>query len=257
MFTPCQELDALLADFVGTVRGILGDTFVGAYLQGSFALGAGDLHSDCDFIVATTALPSGATEAELRRLHAEIPTRPGHWTKHLEGSYADTTSLRASSGLGTRWLFCDHGHCELVWDTHCNSLHTRWILRNHGITLAGPPISGLVDAVPPQPMREAMRTMLPGLMDDLKTWARFDMAWAQRNAVTAYCRALFTLHTGQVASKRGALEWARDHLDPMWHPLLDQVIEDRVRGLDPADPPRPGSIDAMYAFAAYAKAFAD
>jgi hypothetical protein len=27
--------------------------------------------------------------------------------------------------------------------------------------------------------------MLPGLMDDLKTWARFDMAWAQRYAVTA------------------------------------------------------------------------
>ncbi|WP_063806822.1 aminoglycoside adenylyltransferase domain-containing protein [Streptomyces regalis] len=252
MFTPYRELDALLADFVGTVRGILGDTFVGAYLQGSFALGAGDLHSDCDFIVATTVLPSGAAEAELRRLHDAIPTRPGHWTKHLEGSYADTTSLRGAPGLGVRWLFCDHGHRELTWDTHCNSLHTRWILRNHGITVAGPPISGLVDEVPPQPMREAMRTMLPGLMDGLRTWARFDMAWAQRYAVTAYCRALFTLHTGEVASKRGALEWARAHLDPMWHLLLDQVIEDRNRGFDPADPPRPGSIDAMHAFAAYA-----
>jgi hypothetical protein len=43
----------------------------------------------------------------------------------------------------------------------------------------------------------------------------------------------------------------------MGHPLLDQVIEDRARGLDPADPPRPGSIDAMYAFAAYAESFAD
>jgi hypothetical protein len=42
MFTPYQELDALLADLVREVRDILGDTFVGAYLQGSFALGAGD-----------------------------------------------------------------------------------------------------------------------------------------------------------------------------------------------------------------------
>jgi len=154
------------------------------------------------------------------------------------------------------WLFCDHGHRELVWDTHCNSLHTRWILRNHGITVAGPPITSLVDEVPPQPMRDAMRTMLPGLMDDLKTWARFDTAWSQRYAVTAYCRALFTLHTGEVASKRGALEWARDHLDPRWRPLLTQVIEDRSRGLDPADPPRPGSLEAMYAFAAYAESLA-
>lgn len=32
MFTPYQELDALLADLIGTARSILGDTFVGAYL---------------------------------------------------------------------------------------------------------------------------------------------------------------------------------------------------------------------------------
>lgn len=256
MFTPYRELDALLDDFVHAVRGILGDTFVGAYLQGSFALGAGDLHSDCDFIVATTVLPARVTEAELRRLHDEIPTRPGFWAKHLEGSYADTTSLRTVAGIGTPWLFCDHGHRELIWDTHCNSPHTRWILRNHGITLAGPPVTDLVDPVPPQALRESMREMLPGLMADLRTWARFDVAWSQRYAVTTYCRALFTLHTGEVTSKRGALEWARETLDPRWRPLLTQVIRDRELGWDPSDPPRPGSLEAMYAFGAYAESFA-
>jgi hypothetical protein len=130
--TPFSELDEVLFDLTGAVREILGDTFVGVYLQGSFALGAGDLHSDCDFIVAATALPSGRVEAELRGLHDEIPTRAGHWTKHLEGSYADVGSLRTVQGLGVPWLFCDHGHRELIWDTHCNSAHARWILRNRG-----------------------------------------------------------------------------------------------------------------------------
>ncbi|MDH6128229.1 aminoglycoside adenylyltransferase domain-containing protein [Kitasatospora sp. GP82] len=180
-----------------------------------------------------------------------------HGDKAPGGSYADTTSLRSIAGLGTPWLFCDHGRCELIWDTHCNSAHTRWILRNRGVTLAGPPITDLVDAVPPQALRESMRVMLPGLMADLRTWAPFDHARSQRYAVTVYCRALFTLRTGEVASKRGALEWARETLDPRWRPLLTQVIGDRELGWNPADPPRPGSLEATYAFAAYAESFVD
>jgi hypothetical protein len=255
MLTPFEELDAVLADFTGSVRDILGDTFVGAYVQGSFALGAGDTNSDCDFIIATAVLPSGGAEAELRRLHDRIPTRAGFWTKHLEGSYADVTSLRGVDGIGVRWLFCDHGHRELIWDTHCNSAHARWILRRHGMTIVGPPVADLVDEVPPQALRDEARTALPKVMTDLRTWAPFDNAWTQRYTVSTYCRILYTLHTAEVASKRGALQWARDNLDPRWRPLLTQVIQDRALGWDPADPPRPGSLDATYEFAAYAQSF--
>jgi hypothetical protein len=256
MLTPFEELDAVLADFTGSVRDILGDTFVGAYLQGSFALGAGDNNSDCDFVIATAGLPSGRAEAQLRQLHDVIPTRAGFWTKHLEGSYADVTSLRGVDGIGVRWLFCDHGHRELIWDTHCNRAHVRWILRHHGITIVGPPIADLVDRVPPQALRDEARTALPELMRDLRTWAPFDIAWTQRYTVSTYCRILYTLRTAKVASKPGALQWARDHLDPRWRPLLTQVLQDRALGWDPTDPPRPGSLEATYEFAAYAQSFA-
>jgi hypothetical protein len=256
MVTHFVELDAVLADLTASVRDNLGPTFVGAYLQGSFALGAGDLHSDCDLIIATTALPSGSAETQLRRLHDEIPTRPGHWTKHLEGSYADIGSLRTADGLGTPWLFSDHGHRELIWDTHCNSLHTRWILRHHGIRLAGPAATDLVDEVPPQALRDEAREALPKVMAELRTWASFDIAWTQRYIVSTYCRILYTLHTAQVTSKRGALEWAQDTLDPSWRPLLAQVLQDRVLGWDPTAPPRPGSLQAAYEFTGYAESFA-
>jgi len=256
LFTPFEELDAVLADLTGSVRDILGDTYVGTYLQGSFALGAGDINSDCDFIIATTVPPSGSVEAQLRLLHHEIPTRTGFWTQHLEGSYADITSLRGVDGLGVRWLFCDHGHRELIWDTHCNTLHTRWILRHHGMVIAGPPIASLVDEVPPGALRDAMRVALPNVIADIRTWASFDVAWTQRYAVSTYCRVLYTLHTAQVASKRGALEWALDNLDPKWRPLLTQVTQDRTLGWDPAEPPQPGSLEATYEFAAYAESFA-
>lgn len=251
MSTPYAELDAVLADLVGAVREILGDTYVGAYVQGSFALGAGDTESDCDFIVATTAPPSGEAEARLRALHDEIPTREGFWTQHIEGSYADIASLRGVDGLGVPWLFCDHGHRELIWDTHCNTPHTRWILRHHGITLDGPPAATLVDEVPPEALRAAMREALPRVIADIRVWASFDVAWTQRYAVSTCCRVLYTLLTARVTSKRGALEWARDTLDPRWRPLLDQVIADRALGWDPEQPPRPGSLEATYEFAAH------
>lgn len=251
MVTQFAELDAVLADLVGSARDILGDTFVGAYVQGSFALGAGDIHSDCDFVVATTSPPSGAAEAELRRLHDGIPTRPGHWVHDLEGSYADVGSLRSADGLGVPWLFCNHGHRELVWDTHCNTLHARWILRHHGIRLAGPRPADLVDPVPPEALRDEARAALRGLLPDTLSWASTDWAWTQRYLVATYCRILYTVRTARVTSKRGGLEWARDALDPRWRPLLTQVLADRALGWDPADPPRAGSLAAAYEFAGY------
>lgn len=253
MYTPYAELDQVLIDLVASAREILGDTYVGAYVQGSFALGAGDLHSDCDFIIATTEPPSGRIEADLRVLHDELPTREGFWCKEIEGSYADVASLKTSQGLGTPWLYCDHGHRVLIWDTHCNSLHTRWILRHKGIVLDGPPIASLVDEPPPDAMRAAMRGELHGLVDGVRTWAPFDIAWTQRYIVSTCCRVLYTLRTAEVESKRGALEWARENLDPRWRPLLTQVLQDRELGWDPEDPPRPGSLEAACEFAAYAE----
>jgi predicted nucleotidyltransferase len=45
------ELNELLQGWVEAISEILDDNFVGAYLEGSFALGDADIHSDCDFLV--------------------------------------------------------------------------------------------------------------------------------------------------------------------------------------------------------------
>jgi hypothetical protein len=51
--TPYPELNSVLQDLVDNVQTVLGVKFVGAYLQGSFAVGDFDLHSDVDFIMVT------------------------------------------------------------------------------------------------------------------------------------------------------------------------------------------------------------
>ena len=251
MFTPFTELDAVLIDHTESVRKILGSQFIGCYLQGSFALGAGDAQSDADFIVVTHSPPTGDFESHLRRLHDEIPSRPGIWNRNLEGSYADLESLRSLQGLGIPWLYNDRGHPEIIWSDHDNTVHVRWILRHCGIRLAGPPVADLVDDVPEEAMRAEARKALPGMLDGIRAWANMDNAWTQRYIVQTYCRVLFTLRTGNATSKRDALTWAGQNLDPVWRPLLAQVADDRANPWKLVDPPRPGSMDRACEFADY------
>lgn len=255
MITQFPELNDVLTELTETVRDILDGTYVGCYLQGSFALGGGDAESDADFIVVTTVPPAGDAEAQLRRLHDEIPTRPGIWNRNIEGSYADLVSLRDNARIGQPWLFVDRGHREMIWDSHCNTLHTRWLLRNHGIVIDGPPIADLVAEVPEQAMRDAAREALPGTLDEIRSWANLDHAWTQRYIVHTHCRVLYTAVTGRVASKPDALRWAAVNLDPAWGPLLAQVAADRLTPWQPVDPPRPGSMELACEFAAYVQAW--
>jgi len=74
--TVYPKLNALLEELVSSVRAILGANFCGAYLQGSFAVGDADVHSDVDFIVATrcsSPAPAGA-ESDGERMVWKILT---------------------------------------------------------------------------------------------------------------------------------------------------------------------------------------
>jgi predicted nucleotidyltransferase len=51
--TPFDDLNRLLVELVAGAREVLGESFCGAYLQGSFAVGDADAHSDVDFVVVT------------------------------------------------------------------------------------------------------------------------------------------------------------------------------------------------------------
>lgn len=151
--TPFPDLDAVLAELAGRAAAILGADFVGAYLQGSFAVGDADRHSDCDFLIPVRRPPTGDQEAALRAMHDEFPTRPDYWARRLEGSYPVLSELRTLDGLGRPWLYVDNGWREMQWSTHCNSEVVRWSLREHGVTLAGPPPRDLVDPVPAAALR--------------------------------------------------------------------------------------------------------
>ena len=234
--TPYDELNGVLEEIVTMARRVLADNFVGAYLQGSFAFGAGDLASDCDFLVVTRAPVTANQELELRAFNDQLPTREGFWNRHIEGSYAPMDELKTLGGLGHDLLYIDHGWREMQWHQHCNTAVVRWILHRHGIALAGPPAKEVVNALPQGVLRATMREQIPVFSSDLLDWIT-DIAWDQRYAAESLCRMWFTFETDEVALKADSIHWAIGRLDARWHPLLQNTLDDRLLGFDSKQKP--------------------
>src|SRR4249919_3113407 len=92
--TGYPDLDELLEDFAASARSILGEGLVAVYLQGSFALGDADEHSDVDWIAVTEADPTAEELAALQSMHQRLYRRTTPWAQHLEGSYLARALIR-------------------------------------------------------------------------------------------------------------------------------------------------------------------
>lgn len=227
-----EQIAATLDALVAALREALDDRLIGAYLVGSFALGAGDEHSDVDFLAVTDDEPDEASEQALRELHARLPDLGTPGADHLEGSYAPTSDLRSPMTLGRRWLYVDNGSRLLERSAHDNTAHTRWVLREHGMPLVGPDPRTLVAEVTPKVLRaEALgvaRARAEAGEEDLEAYAD---PWYQPYAVLTSCRILFTASEGRVTTKPGAAAWALDRVDATHRELIRAAVERRT---DPA-----------------------
>ncbi len=257
-----RALRSVLAELTGAARSALGADLVGVYLVGSFALGHGDAHSDVDFLVVTGREVDPGQERALRAVHAALPDSPVEWARHLEGSYVSRAALRRprdpGPGSGPGWLYVDNGSRVLERSAHDDTAVARWVLRGHGIVLAGPDPVTLVDPVTPEQIRcEARDTVerwgaaLAADPDDIAT------AWGQQHEVLGLCRFLYSVVTGSVGAKVPSGRWALRSLDRRWQGLVQRAIDDRpdpwARVHRPADP---ALLDPTRAFAAYAVAHA-
>jgi hypothetical protein len=264
--TPFADLNTLLVELVDGARRRLGANFVGAYLQGSFALGDFDEYSDVDFVVVVDRDLDDAEGAALQALHAALHDAPHPWARRLEGSYFPAAILRrwsleprdppgrppraadwadpGTSGRPPRvypLLFKGNGERELVRSEHDNTQVVRWVTREKGIVLAGPPATELIDEVVPQALRDEARALIDGA-DWRSDPSQMQSRWIQAFFVLLFCRMLHTVASGEVVSKKVAADWARASLDPRWTPLIrsaqaarGEPVEVGQAGADPAE----------------------
>jgi len=227
------ELPSVLERFLSGVQNALGTNFVGAYLVGSLATGDFDLDSDVDFLVVTNVEPNDSEVGLLQTNHRHIHTLGSYPAQHLEGSYISREALRRTDLVGKEELwYVDNGSTLLGRSVHDNQWHVRWILRERGITLAGPDPKTLLDAVQPEAIRSEIVVAMKELercvvaeIDQPPRW--FSMRFGQSFAVLTCCRMLHTWQTGTVQSKHSSAKWAEESLAPEWRELIQKAWAER------------------------------
>jgi hypothetical protein len=226
--TPFAELKSVLQDLAAKVQSSLADAFVGMYLQGSLAVGDFDRYSDVDFIVVVRDELSDDHVTALQAVHDRVYGQPSEWARHLEGSYFPAAILRRADRCATPLWFLDHGSRSLIKSDHCNTLVVRWVLREWGITLAGPAPKTLIDPIPVDVLRREMR-------ETIRDWGReiledpelFRNRFYQGFIVLNYCRMMHDLIEGRPGSKRAGATWAKANLDAAWSGLIDRAWNTR------------------------------
>ncbi|MBZ0287125.1 MAG: DUF4111 domain-containing protein, partial [Anaerolineae bacterium] len=104
----------------------------------------------------------------------------------------------------------------------------RYVLREYGITVDGPPIRDLIDPISADDLRQALRQLLDFWWEPMAEHpAPLEHAGYRSYAIMTMCRVLYTFETGGVVPKGVACEWAQQNLDPRWSPLIDLANSNR------------------------------
>ncbi|MBN1212476.1 MAG: DUF4111 domain-containing protein [candidate division Zixibacteria bacterium] len=226
--TVFPELDAVLREWVSRVREVLHDNFIGAYLQGSAAVGGFDKDSDVDFIVVINRELSDTQINKLQALHARLFTLASEWARHLEGSYFPAAVLKDYDQKGSDLWYLEHGVSVLVKSNHCNTVVVRWILREKGVILAGPEPSTLMDPIPVEVLRRDMLTAINFWGTEiLRNPQQYNNRFYQSYIVLNFSRMLHDFYTGTAGSKPAGAEWAGNYLDKAWSGLIDRAWNGR------------------------------
>jgi predicted nucleotidyltransferase len=226
--TPDNGLNNVLRELVTSIQVILGDNFIAAYLQGSFAVGDWDADSDVDFLIAVDHEIPEADLAALQSMHARIYDQDSNWAKHLEGSYFPRELLRRADPTRSSLLYLDNTSRELIRSAHDNTRVVRWVTREYGIALAGPDAHQLIDPITADELREEARfTMREWAQQIFANPEKIDNRWYQPFAVLSYCRMLHTLASGRVYSKHAGVLWASQALESRWVDLIKRAWKER------------------------------
>ena len=220
-----------LAALLAALRETLGTRFVGLYLYGSLAGGDFDpATSDIDFLAVTDGDLPAALIPALEAMHARLWASGDPWAAKLEGSYISQAALRRYNPGDPPRPTVNEGRF-FVAPHKSDWIVQRHVLREQGVVVAGPDPRDLIDPVPPDDLRRAVR-------DNLHEWwqpmldnpARLHSSDYQAYAVLTMCRALYTLEHGDIASKPASARWAQAALGAPWAGLIAQALVWRPGG---------------------------
>jgi Domain of unknown function (DUF4111) len=223
--SPYPEIDALLAEVMAQLSTTLAQRLVGLYLFGSLVWGDFDLDvSDVDLLAAIASELDERELAALELMHTELAARYPRWEGRVEVIYAPIEGLRGFRERNVPIAKISPGEPLHAFEADELWLVNWHLVREHGVTLFGPPPAALI-----APTTEA--EFLACVRAHARAWpAWVDEATGQKSqsyAVLSICRAFYTLTYGRQPSKHQAAEWAVAQL-PEWAWLIDEALAVRA-----------------------------
>jgi len=226
-FTPYPDVNETLNILLTETQNVLAEQFVGMYLYGS--LSSGDfnpVYSDIDFLIVTADMLDEKTIEDLESMHQRIWDTGLKWALKLEGSYLPQGHLPRYEKTDTVYPTVNEGKFYL--GKHDSDwIIQRQIIREQGLTLAGPNPKTLIDPVSPEDIRSAVMGFLNGwwfLMLDELPWLKKRGSEYHAYAILSMCRSLHALEHGTIVSKPEAAKWAQKEFDGRWQDAIEQAL---------------------------------
>jgi len=219
----------------------LGSYLVGVYLYGSAVMGGLRPNSDVDILAVTNQrLPENVRKDlrdrllqvsgkignvdEIRPLEVTVINQsdvvPWHFPPKYEFMYGEWLRDRFEKG----------DIPEPAYEPDLAILLVQ--ARNAGFSLLGPKAADILEPVPAEDIRKAIKESLPGLVANLHG--------DERNVVLTLARMWLTVSTGEISEKDTAAKWAASRLPPAHAELLNVAckayrgeVVDRWEGIEP------------------------
>lgn len=225
--TPYPEVNDLLLRLLENAKDILQDQFIGMYLYGSLSSGDFDPDSsDIDFVFVTRGLLSPETVDRLAAMHQQTWAASDKRAGKLEGAYIPQSLIRSHDPHGPACPTINEGKFYLD-RPGSDWIIQRHVIREYGVTIAGPAPKTLIDFVSPEEIREAVRGVLREWwfpMLDNPAWLHNNSRGYHSYAILSMCRVLHALEHGTIASKPVAAHWAQQKLGGQWVGIIDLAL---------------------------------
>jgi hypothetical protein len=150
----------------------------------------------------------------------------------IGGSWFPLRLLAQTAQAGEELIYLDNGSRELVRSGHDNSLVVRWVLRKHGLTLAGAPAGELIPAMTAAALQREVRATM-------REWAAkiFDGTLSPGQSLSAAVRHPELLpdaaHPGDGSNRIQAVGRALGgHFDKACAELVEALSARALTGID-------------------------
>jgi len=225
--TSFPDVNEVLGILLTEIQKVLSEQFVGLYLYGSLSSGDFDPgSSDIDFLVVTEDMLDKKTIADLDSMHQRIWDTGLKWALKLEGSYLPQKHLPRYEENGISYPTINEGKFYVAPHER-DWIIQRHIIREQGVTVAGPDPKSLIEPVSPEDIRAAVMGYLNSwwfpLLEEL-TYLKNRGSEYHAYAILSMCRSLHALEHGTIVSKPAAARWTQLEFGSRWQSVIEKAL---------------------------------